>query len=102
MPQEYMNQSVQRPLSIENKEKIKVFLNIYDLTGYNGCLKWLCLGAFHTAVEIGENLGIEYSFGMYDGVFDDEPGGDDYYQIFREKVFLGESGMEYNEIMDVL
>ena len=30
---------------------------------------------------------------MYDGVFDDEVGGDDYYQVFREKVFLGETSL---------
>lgn len=31
----------------------KVYLNIYDFMGGNGCLEAIGLGAFHTGVEIG-------------------------------------------------
>lgn len=31
----------------------KVYLNIYDFMGCNGCLEAVGLGAFHTGVEVG-------------------------------------------------
>ncbi len=31
----------------------KVYLNIYDFMGGNGCLEAIGLGAYHTGIEIG-------------------------------------------------
>lgn len=31
----------------------KIYLNIYDFMGANGCLEAIGLGAYHTGIEIG-------------------------------------------------
>ncbi len=42
------------------KRREKVFLNVYNLTGINNCLRKCGLGIYHSSIEV---YGIEYAFG---------------------------------------
>eukprot|EP00003_Mantamonas_plastica_P026125 TRINITY_DN5252_c0_g1_i1.p1 TRINITY_DN5252_c0_g1~~TRINITY_DN5252_c0_g1_i1.p1 ORF type:complete len:247 (+),score=66.63 TRINITY_DN5252_c0_g1_i1:213-953(+) len=83
------------------REKLTVYLNVYDMAQFNDLTYGVGLGVFHTGVEIGEK---EYTFGGHDfdstGVFNmppreipDTPG-----VTFRESLVMGEIDMTVQDV----
>ncbi|CAB4272930.1 unnamed protein product [Prunus armeniaca] len=58
----------------EDSGSVSVYLNVYDLTPFNGYAYWLGLGVYHSGVQVH---GVEYAFGAHEypttGIFEGEP-----------------------------
>lgn len=88
----------------------KVYLNIYDFMGGNGCLEAIGLGAYHTGIEIGYFY-ITFSYDEYcysvvstdpeeSGVIviDSESAG----YKFNRKVFIGETTIMSSRLDEII
>ncbi|KAL1809751.1 hypothetical protein ACET3Z_026741 [Daucus carota] len=89
----------------ERRGSIPVYLNVYDLTSYNGYAYWLGLGAYHSGVQVH---GIEYAFGAHEypstGIFEGEPKQCEGF-TFRKSILIGwteKSSKEVRKVMEEL
>lgn len=80
------------------KNRVLLYLNVYDLTPVNNYLYWAGLGVFHSGIEVH---GQEYGYGAHDyptsGVFEVEPRSCPGF-IFRRSVLLGSTDMSHSEV----
>lgn len=85
-----------------HKQRVPVFLNVYDLHPYNNFLHSIGFGAYHSAVEL---FGREYSFGFHDGpqtgVFHMQPRAVPN-AVFREQVEVGCIYLTFNQFNIIL
>ncbi|XP_071723477.1 deSI-like protein At4g17486 [Rutidosis leptorrhynchoides] len=72
---------------------VPVYLNVYDLTTFNGYAYWLGLGIYHSGVQVH---GVEYAFGAHDhantGVFEVEPKHCPGF-TFRKSILIGRTDL---------
>lgn len=80
------------------KNRVLLYLNVYDLTPVNNYLYWAGLGVFHSGIEVH---GQEYGYGAHDyptsGVFEVEPRSCPGF-IFRRSLLLGSTDMSHSEV----
>lgn len=81
---------------------VPVYLNVYDLTPYNGYAYWLGLGVYHSGVQVH---GIEYAFGAHEypstGIFEGEPKQCEGF-TFRKTILIGKTDMGPAEVRAVM
>lgn len=81
---------------------VPVYLNVYDLTPYNGYAYWLGLGVYHSGVQVH---GIEYAFGAHEypstGIFEGEPKQCEGF-TFRKTILIGKTDMSPAEVRAVM
>ncbi|XP_019176920.1 PREDICTED: deSI-like protein At4g17486 [Ipomoea nil] len=62
------------PSKKKKKGAVPVYLNVYDLTPFNGYAYWFGLGIYHSGVQVHD---VEYGFGAHEralsGIFEVEP-----------------------------
>lgn len=79
-----------------------VYLNVYDLTPFNGYVHWAGFGIFHTGVEVH---GVEYAFGAHDystsGVFEVEPRQCPGFR-FRKSIFIGTTCLDPSQAREFM
>ncbi|XP_030476701.1 deSI-like protein At4g17486 [Syzygium oleosum] len=77
---------------------VPVYLNVYDLTPYNGYAYWLGLGVYHSGVQVH---GVEYAFGAHEypstGIFEGEPKQCEGF-TFRKTILIGKTDMSPAEV----
>ncbi|KAM7260064.1 hypothetical protein ACFE04_015805 [Oxalis oulophora] len=85
---------------------VPVYLNVYDLTTFNGYAYWLGLGIYHSGVQdkvfdIYAVHGVEYAFGAHDhsttGVFEVEPKQCPGF-TFRKSILIGRTDLGPSEV----
>lgn len=81
---------------------VPVYLNVYDLTPYNGYAYWLGLGVYHSGVQVH---GVEYAFGAHEypstGIFEGEPKQCEGF-TFRKTILIGKTDMSPAEVRAVM
>lgn len=81
---------------------VPVYLNVYDLTPYNGYAYWLGLGVYHSGVQVH---GVEYAFGAHEypstGIFEGEPKQCEGF-TFRKTILIGKTDMGPAEVRAVM
>lgn len=81
---------------------VPVYLNVYDLTPYNGYAYWLGLGVYHSGVQVH---GVEYAFGAHEypstGIFEGEPKQCEGF-TFRKTILIGKTEMGPAEVRAVM
>lgn len=81
---------------------VPVYLNVYDLTPYNGYAYWLGLGVYHSGVQVN---GVEYAFGAHEypstGIFEGEPKQCEGF-TFRKTILIGKTDMGPAEVRAVM
>ncbi|KAK9922990.1 hypothetical protein M0R45_031426 [Rubus argutus] len=86
----------------EDSGSVPVYLNVYDLTPYNGYAYWLGLGVYHSGVQVH---GIEYAFGAHEfpttGIFEGEPKKCDGF-TFRKSILIGKTDVGPLEVRAVM
>ncbi|XP_050381828.1 deSI-like protein At4g17486 [Argentina anserina] len=86
----------------DNSGSVPVYLNVYDLTPYNGYAYWLGLGVYHSGVQVH---GIEYAFGAHEypttGIFEGEPKKCDGF-TFRKSILIGKTDVGPLEVRAVM
>ncbi|XP_010417673.1 PREDICTED: deSI-like protein At4g17486 isoform X1 [Camelina sativa] len=79
--------------SFVDRGNVPVYLNVYDLTPFNGYAYWLGLGVYHSGVEVH---GIEYAFGAHEypstGIFEGEPKQCEGF-TFRKSILIGKTDL---------
>ncbi|CAN6573123.1 unnamed protein product [Malus baccata var. baccata] len=75
----------------EDSGSVPVYLNVYDLSPFNGYAYWLGLGVYHSGVQVH---GVEYAFGAHEhptsGIFEGEPKKCDGF-TFRKSILIGKT-----------
>lgn len=68
---------------------IPVYLNVYDITPFNGYAYWFGLGVYHSGIQVH---GVEYAFGAHEfpstGIFEGEPKKCQGF-LFRKAILVG-------------
>ncbi|KAL6144910.1 hypothetical protein ACLB2K_055600 [Fragaria x ananassa] len=86
----------------DDSGSVPVYLNVYDLTPYNGYAYWLGLGVYHSGVQVH---GIEYAFGAHEypttGIFEGEPRKCDGF-TFRKSILIGKTDVGPLEVRTVM
>ncbi|KAM0957076.1 hypothetical protein ACFX2I_025200 [Malus domestica] len=86
----------------EDSGSVPVYLNVYDLTPFNGYAYWLGLGVYHSGVQVH---GVEYAFGAHEfptsGIFEGEPKKCDGF-TFRKSILIGKTDVGPLEVRAVL
>ncbi|KAB2611531.1 deSI-like protein [Pyrus ussuriensis x Pyrus communis] len=86
----------------EDRGSVPVYLNVYDLTPFNGYAYWLGLGVYHSGVQVH---GVEYAFGAHEfptsGIFEGEPKKCDGF-TFRKSILIGKTDVGPLEVRAVL
>ncbi|KAF8041776.1 hypothetical protein BT93_A0393 [Corymbia citriodora subsp. variegata] len=81
---------------------VPVYLNVYDLTPYNGYAYWLGLGVYHSGVQVH---GVEYAFGAHEypstGIFEGEPKQCEGF-TFRKTILIGKTDKGPAEVRAVM
>ncbi|KAL3499662.1 hypothetical protein ACH5RR_038755 [Cinchona calisaya] len=84
------------------RNRVSLYLNVYDLTNINDYLYWFGLGIFHSGIEVH---GLEYGFGAHEyptsGVFEVEPRSCPGF-VFRRSVLLGSTDMTRSEFQSFM
>ncbi|XP_027084198.1 deSI-like protein At4g17486 [Coffea arabica] len=84
------------------RNRVSLYLNVYDLTNINDYLYWFGLGIFHSGIEVH---GLEYGYGAHEyptsGVFEVEPKNCPGF-VFRRSVLLGSTDMTRSEIQSFM
>lgn len=79
-----------------------VYLNVYDVTAFNGYAYWFGLGVFHSGVQVH---GVEYAYGAHDypatGIFDAEPRLCPGF-VFRKSILIGWTDLGPQEVQDLI
>ncbi|KAJ4718606.1 DeSI-like protein [Melia azedarach] len=77
--------------SFDDRGSVPVYLNVYDLTPFNGYAYWLGLGVYHSGVQVH---GVEYAFGAHEypttGIFEGEPKQCEGF-TFRKQILIGKT-----------
>ncbi|KAJ7966241.1 DeSI-like protein [Quillaja saponaria] len=77
---------------------VPVYLNVYDLTPFNGYAYWVGLGVYHSGVQVH---GVEYAFGAHDhagtGIFQVEPKKCPGF-TFRKSILIGRTDLGPKEV----
>ncbi|KAJ0008492.1 hypothetical protein Pint_30298 [Pistacia integerrima] len=88
--------------SFDDGGSVPVYLNVYDLTPFNGYAYWLGLGVYHSGVQVH---GVEYAFGAHEypttGIFESEPKQCDGF-TFRKTILIGKTDMVPSEVRAVM
>ncbi|VVA19922.1 PREDICTED: deSI At4g17486 [Prunus dulcis] len=86
----------------EDGGSVSVYLNVYDLTPFNGYAYWLGLGVYHSGVQVH---GVEYAFGAHEypttGIFEGEPKKCDGF-TFRKSILIGKTDVGPLEVRAVM
>ncbi|CAN1174695.1 DeSI-like protein At4g17486 [Linum perenne] len=86
----------------QRRNRVPVYLNVYDLTSVNNYLYWFGLGIFHSGIEVH---GMEFSFGAHEypssGIFEVEPRSCPGF-VFRRAVYLGKTSMSRAEVQSLM
>ncbi|KAM7275441.1 hypothetical protein ACFE04_017307 [Oxalis oulophora] len=81
------------PTKKKKRGCVPVYLNVYDLTTFNGYAYWFGLGIYHSGVQVH---GVEYAFGAHDhattGVFEVEPRQCPGF-TFRKSILIGRTDL---------
>lgn len=85
-----------------DRGSIPVYLNVYDITPFNGYAYWLGLGVYHSGVQVH---GIEYAFGAHEypstGIFEGEPKKCEGF-IFRKAILVGWTDLRAEEVRKIM
>ncbi|PRQ50457.1 putative PPPDE putative peptidase domain-containing protein [Rosa chinensis] len=91
-----------KSVSTDDTGSMPVYLNVYDLTPYNGYAYWLGLGVYHSGVQVH---GIEYAFGAHEypttGIFEGEPKKCEGF-TFRKAILIGKTDVGPLEVRTVM
>ncbi|KAL3528948.1 hypothetical protein ACH5RR_008270 [Cinchona calisaya] len=92
-----------RKSSVKNgRGTVPVYLNVYDLTSFNGYAYWLGLGVYHSGLQVH---GVEYAFGAHEysttGIFEGEPKQCDGF-TFRKSLLMGWTEMTPGQVRGVM
>ncbi|KAJ4841591.1 hypothetical protein Tsubulata_048677 [Turnera subulata] len=89
-------------LSTNDTGSVPVYLNVYDLTPFNGYAYWLGLGVYHSGVQVH---GVEYAFGAHEypttGIFEGEPKQCEGF-TFRKSILIGKTDLGPAEVRAVM
>ncbi|CAK8574587.1 unnamed protein product [Lathyrus sativus] len=81
---------------------VPVYLNVYDLTTFNGYAYWLGLGVYHSGVQVH---GVEYAFGAHEhestGIFEGDPKKCEGFR-FRKTILIGKTDKEFDQVREVM
>lgn len=81
---------------------IPVYLNVYDITPFNGYAYWLGLGVYHSGLQVH---GVEYAFGAHEypstGIFEGEPKKCEGF-IFRKAILVGWTELGAEEVRKIM
>ncbi|KAK8970750.1 DeSI-like protein [Platanthera guangdongensis] len=84
------------------KGAVPVYLNVYDVTAFNGYAYWFGLGVYHSGVQVH---GLEYAYGAHDysttGIFDAEPRLCPGF-VFRKSILIGWTDLGPQEVQDLI
>ncbi|GAV59970.1 DUF862 domain-containing protein [Cephalotus follicularis] len=77
---------------------VPVYLNVYDLTPFNGYAYWVGLGIYHSGVQVHN---VEYAFGAHEhattGIFEVEPKMCPGF-TFRKSILIGRTDLSPREV----
>ncbi|PNY00547.1 desi-like protein at4g17486-like protein [Trifolium pratense] len=81
---------------------VPVYLNVYDLTQFNGYAYWFGLGVYHSGVQVHD---VEYAFGAHEhastGIFEGEPKKCEGFR-YRKTILIGKTDKDIDEVRDLM
>ncbi|XP_031120676.1 deSI-like protein At4g17486 [Ipomoea triloba] len=90
------------PSKKRKKGAVPVYLNVYDLTHFNGYAYWFGLGIYHSGVQVHD---VEYGFGAHEralsGIFQVEPKQCPGFR-FRRSILIGRTDLCPNQVREFM
>ncbi|KAK2432386.1 deSI protein [Trifolium repens] len=81
---------------------VSVYLNVYDLTQFNGYAYWFGLGVYHSGVQVHD---VEYAFGAHEhastGIFEGEPKKCEGFR-YRKTILIGKTDKDIDEVRNMM
>ncbi|KAM7256530.1 hypothetical protein ACFE04_012271 [Oxalis oulophora] len=81
---------------------VPVYLNVYDLTSFNGYAYWLGLGVYHSGVQVH---GIEYAYGGHEdpttGIFKSVPQQCVGFKL-RKSILIGKTNLDPAQVKSMM